>query len=235
MKVSIKSYHPAAVAYRNNMLESYNKYTFGEHLSDLYFRPVDNMLIQEKKISGFKFYYSKKFSYIRSTTVNNVPKYINCMEFVQRLHDILGNHNIEFYALYVFPMYVSYLPFLKKYEAPSRTMEELKSACQYYTVKEIHSILRQTNLEIHVIRVWVKEDFIPIRGPHFCVIIGKNGKYLSAAVGDIHRSKSKTQWSDIFVSIPDPLVIREFNHSYVISSSITANASKLIEMFRLYV
>tara|TARA_B110001450_G_scaffold144690_1_gene135336 strand:- start:201 stop:893 length:693 start_codon:yes stop_codon:yes gene_type:complete len=229
MKIDPNSNHPVALAYRSGRLENYNLITFGENRN--YFFKYSKGILHQQKTRGHQYYYSSKFSYLISSPINmQTPRFANCMEFVQRVAVMMNVADAcTFYKINIKPFTVTYLPYLKRFKCPSRTIEEIPS-CKYKHSREtVKSILQQKDIEMHVVKMRAYWGVIP--GPHFCLVFGKSGRYFSIAIGQIWSVSGESNWKNIFVSIPDPLILK--CEAKVISSTTIEDATDLIPFFEL--
>lgn len=230
MRIDPNSDHPVAVAYKNGKLDTYNTMTFGENHKH-FFRYSKGILYQQKKTRGHQFYYSTKFSYLISSPMHvQSPRFANCMEFVQRVAVFMNAADAcTFYRIKIKPFTVTYLPYLKRFKRPSRTIEELHSCKYKHSTDTVKGILQQKNVEMHVVKMRAYWGVIP--GPHFCLVFGQAGRYFSIAIGQIWSVNGDSNWKNIFVSIPDPLILK--CEAKVISSTTIKDATGLIGFFEL--
>lgn len=229
MKINASSNHPAAIAYRNGSLADYNLMTFGSN--HRYFFKYSKGILYQRRTRGHQFHYSDKFSYIISSPIYvETPRFANCMEFVQRVAFILKVADAcTFHKIKIKPFTVTYLPYLKRYKPPFRTIEEIQSCKHMHSKETVRHILEDKDIEMHITRMW--SHWGVIAGPHFCLVFGKPGRYFSIAVGQIWSVNGESRWNDIFVSIPDPLILK--CQPTIISSTIVRNATDLVAFFQL--
>ena len=227
LRLPLNSHHPACVAYRTGRLEEYNVTTFGAKYTKYFYVRHRGHLVRRAMPNAHQTWYAPRFRYVGSTTPGTPPARVNCVEFCQRALCALGIDAPRFVALPLWRRRVLYLPFVLG--APRRAPRDvvLRGCDAPFDAAHVRRVLQGSGVEVHVVAVLVPIKRTALRGRHVCLVLRHGDKCFSVSVGETLAPTQHSAWTDVFVSIPDPLLVRHRADAFVLGSTTVAHARAL--------
>ena len=116
----------------------------------------------------------------------------------------------------------------------AKNINELVGCTDIWTNVELITMLRKPELVLYVVSVFANSSYFTyIGGRHLCIVIGDGTQHFSIAVGEIFSHDRRSDWKNVYVSCPDPLLVQFRKKSFTIMRKDINNGHLLIPFFKL--